>query len=210
MKRKLFAGLLICILLVTLITSCNETAKPLVECGEEVISLMAEMLESEDYKSLYNLSAEHDETISKLREGNYSKSITVYELVIPEEELFDKTVNKENLSEDLYKYICSSAYVSFASRINIASDAGVEALSATTVFTAQKSFTNKNMDINKIYLYVFENGCPVAVTFVSDGDDTFRAIGNFIINDTFATDDDNSIKESCEALGINDVTVKRQ
>ena len=172
---------------------------------------MAEMLKSEDYRSLYNLPAAYDETISNLRDGNYSKSLSVYELSIPEDELFeliDTNIDKESFSEDLYKHICSSSYVSFASRINQKS--GVEATSVSAAFSAQKSFVNKEMDANMVYLYVFENGCPVLITFVAGEEGSFRAIGYFVINDTFVTDDEHSIIESCEVLGINGVTVKKQ
>ena len=211
MKRKISIGLLIGLLLMTMFTSCNETTKSLVECGEDVISLMAEMVDSENYGSLYNLPAAYDKTISNLRDGNYSKSSAVYELSISEDELFESlntNIDKESFSEDLYKNICSSAYISFASLIN--QKGGVEALSVSTVFSAQKSFVNKEMDANKIYLYVFENGCPILITFVAGEDGSFRAIGYFIINDTFVTDDEHSIIESCKVLGINDVTVKKQ
>ena len=208
MYRKLFAVLLACVLLMTIFTSCNGKTKSLTECGEDVISLMAEMLESEDYKSLYNLPAAYDDQVNRLREGNYSKSIAVYELLISEEELLNKTIDKDGLSKELHEYICSSAYVSFASRINQAS--GVEAMAISAVFTAQKSYANKGIDTNRIYLFVFENGCPIAVTFLVDGEDSLRAVGHFIMNDEFIAEDDNSIKESCEALGINDVTVKKQ
>ncbi len=109
-----------------LFVSCNGKTKSLAECGEDVISLMAEMIESEDYKSLYNLPVEYEDQVNRLSEGNYSKSIAVYEILISEDELLDKTIHKQGLSKELYEYICSSAYVSFASRINQAS--GVEAL----------------------------------------------------------------------------------
>ncbi len=211
MKRKISIGLLIGLLLMTMFTSCNETTKSLVECGEDVISLMAEMVDSENYGSLYNLPAAYDKTISNLRDGNYSKSSAVYELSISEDELFesiDTSIDKESFSEDLYKHICSSAHASFASRIN--QKGGVEAVSVSTAFSAQKSFVNKEMDANKVYLYVFENGCPILITFVAGEDGSFRAIGYFIINDTFVTDDEHSIIESCKFLGINDVTVKKQ
>ena len=207
MKRKLFTVLLSCILLLTLLISCNANPKSLTECGEGVISLMAEMLESEEYKSLY-LPAAYDDQVNMLREGNYSKSIAVYELLISEEELLDKTINKDELSKELYEYICSSAYVSFASRINQTS--GVEAMAVSAVFTAQKTYANKDIDTNRIYLFVFENGCPIAVTFVVDENDSLRVVGHFIMNDEFIAEDENSIKESCEALGIHDVTVKKQ
>lgn len=208
MYRKFFAVLLACVLLMTLFTSCNGKSKPLTECGEEVISLMAEMLESEDYKSLYNIPSAYDDQVKRLREGDYSKSIAVYELLVSEEELLGKTIDKDGLSKELYEYICSSAYVSFASHINQLS--GVEDMAVSAVFTAQKSYSNKDVDTNRIYLYVFENGCPIAVTFVVDGNDSLRAVGHFIMNDKFITEDENSIKESGEVFGINDVTVKKQ
>ncbi len=208
MKRKLIAGLLSCVVLVMLFASCNKEPSTLTECGTEVISLMAEMIESEDYQSLYNLSAAYDEAISKLREGNYAKSIAVYELSVPMEALLDTAVSEDAYSEDLYQYICSSAYMSLASRVNQSSD--VEAVVVSTVFCAQKSFVNENSVGNKIYLYVFESGCPIALTFATDGDNIVRAVGHFILNDAFLTDDEQSIEESCEALGIKGVTVKKQ
>ena len=208
MKRKLFTVLLACVLLLTLLASCNQKNKSLTECGEDVISLMAEMLESEEYKTLYNLPSAYGDQVNMLREGNYSKCIAVYELFISEEELLDKTIDKDGLSKELYEYICSSAYVSFASRINQIS--GVEAMAVSAVFTAQKTYANKDIDTNRIYLFVFENGCPIAVTFVVDENDSLRVVGHFIMNDEFIAEDENSIKESCEALGIHDVTVKKQ
>ena len=211
MKRKIFIVLLIGLLLMTILTSCNETTKSLVECGEDVISLMAEMVDSENYRLLYNLPAAYDKTISNLRNGNYSKNSAVYELSISEDDLFESintNIDKESFSEDLYKNVCSSAYISFASLIN--QKGGVEAMSISTAFSAQKSFVNKEMDANKVYLYVFENGCPILITFVAGEDGSFRAVGYFIINDTFVTDDEYSIIESCKASGINNVTVKKQ
>ena len=210
MKRRFLAELLICVLLISLLTSCSTRSKPLTECGEEVISLMAEMIESEEFRSLYTLPDDYDDGIEELCEGNYSKSSAVYELLIPEDELLDTAVgvDEDELSEDLYKYICMMSYNSFATRINQAS--GSESITLSAVFSAQKSFVNKHTDASKIYLYVFKKGNPVVVTFTEDGEGIIKAVGHFIINDTFETDDEDSIKESCEALGIKDVTVKKQ
>ena len=69
MKRKISIGLLIGILIITIFTSCNGTTKSLIECGEEVISLMAEMIDNENYGDLYNLPDAYDETICYLRDG---------------------------------------------------------------------------------------------------------------------------------------------
>ena len=144
MKRKIFIGLLIGLLLMTILPSCNETTKSFVECGEDVISLMAEMVDDEAYGSLCDLPSAYDKTISNLRNGNYSKSLAVYELLISEDEMFESVntnIDKESFSEDLYKHVCSSAYISFASQINQKS--GLEAISVSAVFSAQKSFVKK-------------------------------------------------------------------
>jgi len=203
------SGLVAVMLLVTL-ASCNRNAASLVEYGENVVSLMSEMLESENYISLYNLPASCDETLSDLREGDYSKAIAVYDLSIPESELlesFDANVDKESFPEELYKYVCSSAYTSFATRVNQKS--GVEAVATSAAFSARKSFLNKEMNENRMYLYVFENGRPVLVTFTPGENGSFVAAGCFLISDALVTDNERSIAESCKTLGIKGVIVKK-
>lgn len=208
MKRRFFAGLIVCVLVISLFTSCNVNSKSLTECGEDVIDLMVEMIESEDYKALYNLPKECDEILNNLRETDYSEFLAIYEISIPEDRLLDSSVKKENFSKDLYNYISSSAYVSFASSINTKS--GSSAAIVSSAFAVSKSFAKKNMNENKIYLYVFENGFPIAVSFISDGDGVFRATGNFIINDKFVTDNEDSIEDSCKDFGILGVKAKKQ
>ncbi|MBQ8441596.1 MAG: hypothetical protein IJX19_13110 [Clostridia bacterium] len=209
MKRKLFAILLVCSLLMTVFASCKTKSDALIEAGEDVISLMVEMLESEEYASMYGLSDRHSETLDKLRQGDYSKFSSVYELSIPEEELLEKLdIDEKDFSKDLYQYLCSSSYGSFASRVNM--EANVEAISVSSAFAAQKVFVDKKVDENKIYLFVFEKGCPIVVSFITEEDGAFRVSGQFIINDRFVTDDEDSIQESCKAFGFDNVKVTEQ
>ena len=208
MKKRFFAGLIVCVLVISLFTSCNVNSKSLTECGEDVIDLMVEMIESEDYKALYNLPKECDEILNNLRETDYSEFLAIYEISIPKDRLLDSSVKKENFSKDLYKYVSSSAYVSFASSINTKS--GYSSVMVSTAFAATKSFAKKNMNENKIYLYVFENGTSIAVSFISNGDGVFNATGYFIINDKFVTENEDSIEDSCEDLGMLGVTAKKQ
>ena len=168
MNRKFLVVLLIIVMLMSTFTSCNAKPQSLTECGEKVISLMVEMLESNEYKSLYNLPAAYDDQVKRLRDGDYSKSIAVYELLFSEEELLnnvlDADFDKSAFSKELYDYICSSTYTSFVSRINQAN--GVEALTISSVFTAQLAFANSDFDTNKIYLYVFESEKSVMKTYI--------------------------------------------
>lgn len=209
MKPKLLIVLLISVLLMTMLPSCGGASKSLAECGEEVISVMADMVENEDFKSLYHIPSEYDDTIQKLREGDYGKCKAVYELTIPEEELMEahgSDIEWENFSEELYEYLCSTVYVSFATRIN----RGYDATIASSIYAAQKTFVSREADGNKVYVYTFEKGCPITVTFVAGEDGSVRATGYFIINDDFVTDDESSIEKSCKALGIEGVTVTKK
>ena len=45
------------------------------------------------------------------------------------------------------------------------------------------------------YLYVYENACPAAVSFVKGEDNTVSASGTFIINDGFDTSSPESLQE---------------
>ena len=112
------------------------------------------------------------------------------------------------MSTELYEYLCSSAYTSFGTLINRIS--GPTSVVLSSAFTASKNYVNKDIDENKIYLFVFENGYPIAVTFVANGEGAVHAVGHFIINDEFITEDENSIKDSCEKMGIDNVTVKKR
>lgn len=209
MKRKLLIGLLIGVMLITMLPSCGGASTSLAECGEEVISVMADMVENEDFRSLYHIPAEHEETIQKLRDGDYGKCKAVYELSIPEEELLEahaSDIEWENFSEELYEYLCSTVYVSFATRIN----RGYDAMIASSIYVAQKTYVSREAEGNKVYVYTFEKGCPITVTFVAGEDGSVRAIGYFIINDDFLTDDESSIEKSCKVLGIEGVTVTKK
>lgn len=208
MKNKLLTVFLCMALLTGVLSSCTEKSDMLKKCGEDVISIMVEMIDNEEYREIYDLSEEYDEEISKLCEGDYSHIEQVYELIIPVEQLMNESLDEDDVSEDLYQYVCSSALTSFASRVNQAS--GVKSMIVSSTFSAQKSFASKKMDESTVYLYVFEDGYPIAVTFVDSGEDAFRAIGYFILNEEFDTDDEDSIRKSCKDLGIGGVTVNKK
>ena len=187
MKRRFLVLLLACVMVTTVFSSCVKE-KTLAEYGEEVISLMVEAVGNEDYKALYGSAPHYAETIDGIKAGDYSKIKAIYELVITEEDILSQQgfdVDEESMSAELYSYICSSAYTSFGSKINIKTG-DTDAIIAASIFAMQKSFVSAK-DVNKIYLYVFENGTPIAVTFVSGGDRVIKASGGFIINEDFVS-----------------------
>ena len=65
MKKRILILLISGILLPFLLTSCSHNCKSLTDHGLDVISLMAEMVENEDFRALYNLPAAYEKTIEK-------------------------------------------------------------------------------------------------------------------------------------------------
>lgn len=200
MKKKNFLCIVISVLLIISLSSCGGSSKSLLEYGTEVISLMREMVENGEYAKFYNIPAAYDETVKALRNGDYSKASVVYELSVSASKLIGIDIDESELSDELYSYICSSSYISFSSLINQKS--GSDALAVSAIFSAQKTFACKDIEENKVYLYVFENGYPIVITFVPGEDGSVRAIGNFVINADFAVDDAEKIESSCESMGI--------
>ena len=179
------------------------------ECGESVISIMAEMIVSDGYKEFYEFSINEsqNEIINKISKCDYSKASAVYELAIPEDALIND-VAKDDFSEELYNYLCLSQSSSLATAINRHS--GNDAVVVSSIFSAQKIFANGNIDEIKTYLFVFENGNPIMMIYTPGDNGSFRASGFFIINDSFATDSESTIAKSCDNAGIRGVTVTKK
>lgn len=181
MKRRLFVLLIACVILTMVFSSCVKS-KALIEYGEEVIALMAEAAGNEDYIALHGGLNAFDKMIDGINAGDYSEIKAVYELVISEDKLFN---NMGDMSLELNSYIGSKTYTSFANVVNNRS--GENAIAVSSVLAIEKSFVcDKGVDT--VYLYVFENGKPITVAFVSDGDGVIRAVGNFIMNEEFVSD----------------------
>ena len=199
MKNR-FIVLFVAFFLVLSLCSCNTSDKPLEKAGEEVIALMREMTVSEEYEKLYGLPDSYSQAVARLREGDYSNAKALYELEIPTSAFSDTN----GISGKLGEYVNSALYLSLANRIN--QKAGVEALSVSAAYSAQISFVNTSLKENTVYLYVFDNGYPVFVTFLPGEDGSVRAVGYFIINESFAAESADRIAESFASVGISGVT----
>ena len=60
---------------------------------------------------------------------------------------------------------------------------GSENLAASTICTAGISFVNKEEKDDVIYIYVYENTAPVAITFLQEGNDIVSANGTFMFGE---------------------------
>ena len=68
--------------------------------------------------------------------------------------------------------------------------------------TAEKLFVSGELTENEIYLYVYENAAPVAVTFMMGEDGAVAARGMFILYEGFEADRLEEMEGVWERFGV--------
>ena len=203
MKNRRIAAVTLAFLLVLSLCACggqsdNTTSgKTLLEHGLEVVATMDEMAGSDEYINFYTGSKEMAEIVKDIGKGDHSVPVAVYKITIDEEaiEAWDMLGGLEGLSETLKTAMRQKAFgAALITQINAQN--GASTLAATTICTAGKTFVSSEGDGDAIYLYVYENACPAAVSFVKGEDNSVSASGTFILNDGF----DASSPESLETF----------
>lgn len=200
--KKIYAVLLAAALLVS-IAGCTNGAKEksLYEQGMELISLMAEMTRSESYRALYTASPEIQEILSSAGQGDYSSPAAVYQITLSEEQLLELTGAGDVENLPLKNYVISRANTILFSQVN--AEGGAQVLAASSICAAGKTFVSKAFSGNTVYLYVFENGTPVAVSFLGGEDHTVSASGNFLFTERFQTGVPEALDEYLRQLGTD-------
>ena len=197
---------LIAVLMSVLLTSCGTTdfELPSLEVrGMQIISMLEEIAESEDYLSIYSSDKELLDIIDTFAAGDHSDPKTIYRLTLSEESVKSLcgTDILTFLSPELQSFLESRVQ---ASVINIANArGGSTALAATSICTAGKTFVSDEITADTIYLYTFENAVPVAVSFTVGEGHTVSASGTFLIAEELNTDSPESIKEFFSEIDLN-------
>lgn len=183
--KKLLAMVMSLLLIITL-TACGNNSishneEKLYNLGIEVTKTMGEMACSDDYISLYT-SIEFDDEILQFQATDYDKPIAVYSASLPSAKDILSKIGSENidaydkLSDNLKEQLeYRLSFSSIISSINAKSGANTMAL--CSLLTATKY--DKDIELNKsiAYLYIFEKGMPIAVTFTESG----YANGQFLL-----------------------------
>ena len=202
MKKRIVAIAMAFALLLSLCACGGESTstsegKALLDHGLDVIATMDEMADSDEYINFYTASKDMAEIVKKIRKGGHSAPVAVYKITIAKEaiEAWDMLSGLDGLSENLKTAMRQKAFgAALITQINAQN--GATTLAATTICTAGKTFVSTEGDGDAIYLYVYENACPAAVSFVRGEDNTVSASGTFILNDGF----DAGSPESLEAF----------
>lgn len=186
---------LICVLLAVLLllTSCGQSAPEpsLYDRGLETIALMAEAIRSDAYLEMLSASENLRVIINEAASGDYSSPKAVYAISFTAIPMDDITGSPE-LSESLLELVKHRMVSTVITQINALG--GMEPLAASSMCTTGKTFVSADFTGDIIYLYVFAQGYPVAVTFTGGEDHTVSASANILLHDGFPTSDAQSIQ----------------
>lgn len=193
-KKKMIISFMLMSLFVGMMAGCSKEAPKqpediLYENGLKMINTMDEMVHSEYYQYFTAPSEEMQSVIGKIADGNYSAPKAVYkvgytqdEWKMVEEFLAQEAGTEEitkDLSENLKKDLCQKVFNSMATMITARS--GATSLAAASVFRPADTFVCEGLSSNQVYVYCFEQGYPIMVTFVLGQDDSVQESASFII-----------------------------
>lgn len=200
-----FRNILAACLGAVLLSSCGvtESELPSLEVrGMQIVSMLEEIAESEEYLSIYSADPELLNIIAAFAEGDHSDPKTIYRLTLSEENVKSLcgTDVLTSLSPKLQDFLEGRVQ---ASIINIANArGGSTALAATSICTAGRTFVSDEISSDTIYLYTFEDAVPVAVSFTVGESSTVTATGTFLIAEELNTDSPESIREFFSELDL--------
>lgn len=174
------------VILILSLTACGSKKEQvsLYERGLEVVDLMDEMADSQSYVQMFTGNAKISNVIQNNTNGDYSKPQTVYEVVLRKDNYQGLIGNEDiqtTMSDELERIMEKKVNASLITQIN--AYGGSENLAASTICTAGISFVNKEEKDDVIYIYVYENTAPVAITFLQEGNDIVSANGTFMFGE---------------------------
>ncbi|MDE6568652.1 MAG: hypothetical protein K2K70_13105 [Lachnospiraceae bacterium] len=176
--------------------------KSLYTQGLEVIQLMFEMTQSEEYIDLCGGTNEIKAIVQNISTGDYTTPKAVYAISISDENLatMAELNNLDNPSKELKAFLLKRILGSLITRINGMD--GADNIAASSICTAGKTFVYEKANEDLIYLYTYDNATPVAVTFSVGEDHAISANGIFVINDKFSDGSADEIKSSFRDIAV--------
>ena len=172
--------------------------------GMDIISMLNEMINSEEYIQAFTGSADLITVIKDISKGNYFIPQNVYKITLDAESILDiSEMLPSDSSDNLRNHTKNRLLNSIVTQIN--SRGGVNKLAATSICTAGKTFVSNELETEMIYLYMFENSVPVAVTFTKGENNAVNATGSFVFFDELNFI---STQELLEYLGAYSVEVE--
>ena len=191
----------------------GEAKSSLYDKGLEVVVLLDEMVKNDAYVQLYTASPEIQEIVETIGAGDYAAPSAVYQISFPGEsfkalaEAMGGDVSMDGMSEELTRAVEQKLLGAVVSQLNAMG--GATKLAAMSVCTTGKTFVNEEISADLIYLYVYENTPPVAITFVRGDDATVSATGTFLLCDDLNTASEQTISEFFGEFGVEVTAVTK-
>ena len=211
MKKSVLASILILAMTLSL-SACgssteNVKSESLYNQGLEVIQLMSEMTQTQEYVEVFTGSDEIKSIVQDISAGDFSNPKAVYAISVTEDKLFAMAgLNSLNKASDgLKSFLIRGLLGSLMTQIN--SMGGIEDLAAASVCTVGKTFVDENATENVIYLYTYENAVPVAVTFIIGEDHAVSASGVFVMYNGFTCGSANEIKSFFSDIDVEVIEI---
>ena len=203
MKKKVLVVLFV--ILILSLTACGSKKEQLslYEQGLEVVALMDEMADSQSYVQMFTGNTKISELIQSNTKGDYSKPQAVYEVVLQKDNyqgLIGNEDTQTTMSDELERIMEKKVNASLTTQINAYS--GSENLAASTICTVGISFVNNEVKEDVIYIYVYENTAPVAITFLQEGNDIVSANGTFMFGEELMNLTEESILQLFEGTYV--------
>lgn len=203
--KKCLSVVLTLVMLVS-VSACGngskDSGKTLYEQGLDVASLMVEATRTEKYVEIYSSSSELGKMIKEIGEGDYETLEAVYAITIDDEKFREilEVDNYNEISERLQAALRNRMFGSLITQIN--GMGGTEELAVSSICTHGKTFVDDSITDNTIYLYVYEDALPIAVTFTVGEGGAVSASGTFIMYDGFSCGSVEEVEESFRAFDV--------
>ncbi len=145
----------------------------LYKMGLDLISIMNEMIQSKEYADILNANG-LESVVETVDTNDYDSPIAVYNVSLPETTQLLKLISNyntdswDNLSENLKNQIKNKTSFSTVTA-NINAQKGAENVAFSSMYTAFVKSEVLNIKESTVFLYVFEEGVPIAITFSEYG-----------------------------------------
>jgi len=184
----------------------GEQEKSLYDRGLEIVSLLSDMASSREYISLLTGGEEINRILAEAAEGDFSSPKTVYKVTAGEDffsALEGELDSLDSLPDTLRENVRTRLFTSVVTQINAM--AGADTLAASSICTAGKTFVSSELTENVIYIYIYENAVPAAVSFSMGEGGAVSASGTLLLYDGFTA---GSIEEVTQLLSQFGMTVE--
>ena len=196
------------LLILSLLSGCTDTPPTLLERGEALIGQLAQLQTAQDsISALYGENYVESTAFSAFASSKYDSPQAVYEIRFTDGVYSVLGVSEEELQgmppvlRDPLHAVKASTVIS-----KIVSKQSPEQIVLLSLLRASTCFTDTSVTENFLYLYVYESGAPITVSFQPQNDGIVQAFASPL----FWSDLDTSTAESIaacfkEALGSSEL-----